>query len=106
MSKRLDKEQISNKNTKRLKKERSIGEAKTEIVNQIIEQIKEILKDPIEEGECTSGFKDTIREIFRPILNEFKDLTGENKDKKSFIGGLIRIFTILLSSKRSSLAKI
>ena len=37
MSKRLDKEQISNKNTKRLKKERSIGEAKTEIVNQIIE---------------------------------------------------------------------
>ena len=73
---------MSNKNTKRLKKERSVDEAKTKIVNQIIEQIKEILKDPIEEGECTNGFKDTIREIFRAILNEFKDLTGENKDKK------------------------
>ena len=73
---------MSNKNTKRLKKERSVDEAKTKIVNQIIEQIKEILKDPIEKGECTNGSQDTIREIFRPILNEFKDLTGENKDKK------------------------
>ena len=64
MSKRLDKEQISNKNTKRLKKERSIGEAKTEIVNQIIEQIKEILEDSIEEGDSTGGFKYTLGKYF------------------------------------------
>ena len=102
MSKRLDKEQISNKNTKRLKKERSIGEAKTEIVNQIIEQIKEILEDSIEEGDSTDGFKYTLGEIFC----EFMGAIGENKDKKPFTGGLIRIFSILLCSKRSGLSKI
>ena len=31
---------------------------------------------------------------------------GENEDKKSFIGGLIRIFTILLSAKASAPIKI
>ena len=37
MSRSLGKKQISNKNTKRRKKERSVDETKTEIVNQIIE---------------------------------------------------------------------
>ena len=106
MSKRQDEEQISNNNTKRLKKERSVDEAKTEIVTQVTEQVKEILEDPIEEGDATDRLMDTIKEIFQPILDEFKDLIDENEDKKSFIGGLIRIFTILLSSKTSSLAKI
>ena len=106
MSKRQDEEQISKNNTKRLKNERSVDEAKTEIVTQVTEQVKEILEDPIEEGDATDRLMDTIKEIFQPILDEFKDLIGENEDKKSFIGGLIRIFTILLSSKTSSLAKI
>ena len=106
MSKRQGEEQISNKNTKRIKMERSVDEAKIKIVNQIIEQIKGILEDPIEEGNATDGLKDTVKEIFQPILDEFKDLIDENEDKKSFIGGLIRIFTILLSSKTSSQAKI
>ena len=106
MSKRQDEEQISNNNTKRLKKESSVDEAKTEIVTQVTEQVKEILEDPIEEGDATDRLMDTIKEIFQPILDEFKDLIGENEDKKSFIGGLIRIFTILVSSKTSSLAKI
>ena len=106
MSKRQDEEQISNNNTKRLKKERSVDEAKTEIVTQVTEQVKEISEDPIEEGDATDRLMDTIKEIFQPILDEFKDLIGENEDKKSFIGGLIIIFKILLSSKTSSLAKI
>ena len=106
MSKGQGEEQISNKNTKSLTMERSFDEAKTKIVNQIIEQIKGILEDPVDEGNATDGFKDTVKEIFQPILDEFKDLIDENEDKKSFIGGLIRIFTILLSSKASSLAKI
>ena len=62
MSKRQGEEQISNKNPKKLKKERSDGEAKTEIVNSTIEQIKRILEDPIEEGDATDGFKDTFSE--------------------------------------------
>ena len=93
MSKRQDEEQISNNNTKRLKKESSVDETKTEIVTQVAEQVKEILEDPIEEGDAADRLMDTIN-------------IGENEDKKSFIGGLIRIFTILLSSKTSSLVKI
>ena len=37
-------------------------------------------------------------------MYEFKDLISENEDKKSFIGGLIKIFT--MSSRRTTLAKI
>ena len=39
-------------------------------------------------------------------MDEFKDLIEENEDKKSFIGGLVKIFTIPLSSRASSLTKI
>ena len=38
------------KNNKRLKKERSVSVAKTEIVNKIIEQIKEVLEDCRKQG--------------------------------------------------------
>ena len=37
---------------------------KTEIVNQIIEQINEVLEDPVEEKDSTDGLGDTIKEIF------------------------------------------
>ena len=71
MPKSQGKEQISNKNTKKLKNERSVDKAKTEIVNQIIEQIKGTLENPTEEGYATDGFKETVKEIFQPILDEF-----------------------------------
>ena len=77
MFKRLDKEQISNKNTKRLKKERSIGEAKTDIVSHIIEQIKEILEDSTEEGDSTDGFKYTLRETYCEFMGAIGELLGE-----------------------------
>ena len=76
--------------TKKLKKERSFDEAKTEIINKIIEHIKDILDDPIQEKDSTNGVGNTIKEIFKQILDEFKDFIEENKDKKSFIGGLIK----------------
>lgn len=84
----------------------SIDRAKTKIVNQIIEQIKEALEDPVEEKDSTDGLGDTIKEIFQPILDELKDLSEEKEGKKSFIGGLIKIFTILLSLRATSLSKI
>ena len=84
MSKRANEEEISNTKTKKLKKERSVDESKIEIINVIIAQIKEILEDPIREKDYTDGLGDTIKEIFQLILNEFKDLIGENKDKKIF----------------------
>ena len=106
MPKRVSKQNITGTESKKLKKERSVDEAKTEIVNTIIDQIKEILEDPIENKDSTNGLGATIKEIFQPILDEFQDLIEKNKDKKSFIGGLIKIFTILLSLRATSLSKI
>ena len=64
MSKMLNKEHTTSTKSKNLKKERSVGEAKTKIVNQIIEQIKETLEDPIEEVDSTDGFKAPSRKYF------------------------------------------
>ena len=64
MSKRVNKEHTTSTKSKKLKKERSVGEAKTKIVNQIIKQIKEILEDPIEEVDSTDGFKAPSRKYF------------------------------------------
>ena len=67
--------------SKILKQKRSVYEAKTEIVNTIIEQIKDILKDSIKNKDSTDGIIDTIAEIFQPILNKLKDLIEGNEDK-------------------------
>ena len=48
---------------------------------------KDILEEPIENKYSTDGSFDTITKIFQPILAEFKDLIGENEDKKSFTRG-------------------
>ena len=106
MCKRANEGEISGEKNKKLKKERSVDEAKIEIVNKIIKQIKKVLEDPVEDKDPTDGLGDTIKDIFQPILDEFKDLIGKNEDKKSIIGGLIKIFTILLSSRSTTLAKI
>ena len=102
----MNSQKITDTKSKKLKKERSVDKAKTEIINAIIEQLKDILEDSIENKDSTDGIIDIITEIFQPLLDEFKDLIEENEDKKSFIGGLIKIFTILLSSKTTSLTKI
>ena len=43
MSKRAGEQETTNSKSKKLKKERSVDEAKTEIVSKIIEQINQIL---------------------------------------------------------------
>ena len=105
MSKRTNEVEISNTNSKKLKKERSVDEAKTEIFYKIIKQIKDILEDPIEK-DSTDSLEDTIKDIFQPILDEFKDLIKENVGKKCFIGGVIKIFSMLLGSRATTLTKI
>ena len=82
MSIRGNEGEISSGKNKRLKKELSVDQAKTEMVNQIIEQIKELLEDPVEEKDSADGLGDTIKEIFQPMLDEFKELIGENEGKK------------------------
>lgn len=43
---------------------------------------------------------------FQPILEEFEETLAENGDKKSFIEGLVKIFTILLTTKCSCIKKL
>ena len=89
----------------KLKKERTIDEAKTEIVNKIIDKIKDLLHDQMQGGDSTDGVITLFEDIFQSVLEKFKKLIGETKDKKNFISGLIKIFKILLSTKHQHLQK-
>ena len=40
------------------------------------------------------------------MLRKLKELIWENKDKKNFVGGLINILTVPLSTKTPTLTKI
>ena len=40
------------------------------------------------------------------MLRKLKELIWENKDKKNFVGGLINILTVPLSTKTATLTKI
>ena len=93
MSKREEERENATTKNKKLKKERSIGEAKREIINGLLDKIKEVLEDKEENKNSTDGLEDTIKEIFKLILEEFESLIEENENKKSFIGRLIQIFT-------------
>ena len=106
MSKRASEKNIGETKNKKLKEELIIDEAKTEIVNKIIDEIKDLLDDQTQGGDSTDGVLTLFEDIFQLILDEFKELIGESKDKNNFIGGLIKIFTILLSTKTPTLPKI
>ena len=106
MSKRASEKNIGETKNKKLKKELTIDEAKAEIVNEIIDKIKDLLDNQTQGGDSTDSVITIFEDIFQPILDEFKELIGESKDKKNFIGGLIKVFTILLSTKTPTLTKI
>ena len=106
MSKTASEKNIGETNNKKLKKELTIDEVKIEIVNKIIDEIKDLSDDQAQSGDSTDGVITLLEDIFQPILDEFKELIGERTDKKNFISGLIKIFTILLSTKTPTLTRI
>ena len=106
MSKRASEKNIGETKNKKLKKELTVEEAKIEIVNKIIIEINELLDDQTQGGDSTDSVITLFEDIFQPILEEFKELIGESKDKKNVIGGLNKIFMILLSTKTPALTKI
>ena len=80
MSKRAREKNIGETKNKKLKKELTIDEPKTEIVNTIIDQIKDFLDYQTQDGDSTDGFMTLFEDIFQPILDEFKELIGESKN--------------------------
>ena len=106
MSKTASEKNVGETKNEMLKKELTMDEAKTEIFDKINNEIKDSLDDQTQGGDSTDDAITLFEDIFQPILDEFKELIGESKDKKNFIGGLIKIFTILLSTKISTLTKI
>ena len=106
MSKRESETNEEKIKAKRLKKEKSVNEAKTEIMNKIIDKIKTLVKQSEDRKEETDWIEDKIKNIFQSNLEKFEELIAENKNKKSFISGLINIFTILLTAKCSSISKL
>ena len=57
--------------SKKLKEEKSIDEAKTEIIIALTDKLNELLEDP-ENQDSTNGIIDSMNEIFQPIFEEFK----------------------------------
>ena len=106
MFKRAIEKNIGETRYKKLKKGLSIDEAKTEIVNKIVTEMNELLDDQTQGGDSTDGVITFFEDVFQPILDEFKELIGESEDKKNFIGDLIKICTMLLSTKIPALTKI
>ena len=100
------KKKIGETKNKNLKMELTVDETKTEIVNKIVTEISELLDDQTEGGDTIDGIIILFEKTLQPILDKFKELIGEYKDKKNFAGGLIKIFITLLSTKIPTLRKI
>ena len=71
-----------------------------------MDKIGELVSEEAFDEDSTDGISSKIREIFDPILEKFKELVEENEDKKNFVTGLSKIFTILLTIKCSSFIKL
>ena len=55
MSKRTNEKKIGETKNKKLKKEPTVDEAKTEIVNKIVTEFNGLLDDQTESGDSTDG---------------------------------------------------
>ena len=76
------------------------------IINEIIEKIKTLVEECEDRGGENDRIRDRIKEIFQPILEGFEELIASNEDKKYFLGRVIKIFTILLTKRCSSISKL
>ena len=108
MSKRELKTSKEKSEIKKLNEEQLVDEAKTRIINKIINKLTPLIEeiDNKEAQDSTDGIRNKIKNIFPPILETFEELIAENEDKKSFFGGFIKIFTILLTARCTSANKL
>ena len=66
------KKNIGETKNKKLKKELSIDEVKTEFINKIVIEINELLDDQTEGEDSTDSVITLFEDIFQPILDKFK----------------------------------
>ena len=71
------------KQKKQLKKELTIDKAKTEIVNKILDEIKDLLDDQTQGRDSTDGVITLFEDIFQPILDKFKELLVKARTKRT-----------------------
>ena len=84
----------------------SKDEAKTEIIQETADKIEEILSKETDNLDSTDEkVTDKIRDFCSQILEDFKEILEEDKDKGDFVHALTKIFGILVTSKYTSLAK-
>ena len=70
MSKRTSEKKIGETKNKKLKKELTVEEAKTEIVNKIVTEINELLDDQTEGRDSTDGVITLFEETLQPVLDK------------------------------------
>ena len=86
MSKKANEKNIGETKNKKLQKELTIDKAKTEIVNKIIDKIKDLLDDQTLGRDSAEGVITLFEYIFQPILqytNTYKNQKGDKKERKN-----------------------
>ena len=84
----------------------SKDEAKTEIIQKTADKIEEILSKETDNPDSTDEkVTDKIRDFYIQIVEDFKEILEEDKEKGNFVRALTKIFGILVTSKYTSLAK-
>ena len=93
MSKKANEKNIGETKNKKLQKELTIDKAKTEIVNKIIDKIKDLLDDQTLGRDSAEGVITLFEYIFQPILqytNTYKNQKGDKKERKNRPGTMTR----------------
>ena len=93
MSKKANEKNIGETKNKKLQKELTIDKAKTEIVNKIIDKIKDLLDDQTLGRDSAEGVITLFEYIFQPILqytNTYKNQKGDKKERKNRPGTMAR----------------
>ena len=105
MSKKANEKNIGETKNKKLQKELTIDKAKTEIVNKIIDKIKDLLDDQTLGRDSAEGVITLFEYIFQPILqytNTYKNQKGDKKERKNRPGTMARTKATVRRLNRST----
>ena len=70
--------------------------SKQKLQKKLLSNSRRFLEGPVKNSDSIVGLGGPMKYIFQQILYKFIDLISKKEDKKSFFGGVNKIFTILL----------